>query len=57
MNEEHPEYHLNTWDAGWYQIKLILKQFFPEDLKKFREYYKIFEDVMREGVYKFEFLK
>lgn len=57
LNEEHPEYHLNTWDAGWYQIKLILKQFMPDELKEFRKHYKSFEDVMREGVYKFGFLK
>lgn len=57
LNEEHPEFHLNTWDAGWYQIKLILKQFFPNDLKKFRGHYKMFENIMREGVYKFKFLK
>jgi len=57
LNEEHPEFYLNTWDAGWYQIKLILKQFFPEDLKKFRDHYKMFENIMREGVYKFKFLK
>ena len=57
LNEEHPEYHLNTWDAGWYQMKLILKQFMPVELKEFRKHYKAFEDVMREGIYKFGFLR
>jgi hypothetical protein len=57
MIEEHPEYHLNTWDAGWYQIKLILKRYMPEELKSFVKLYKEFEDRMREGVYKFEFLR
>jgi len=57
LHEEHPEYHLNTWDAGWYQIKLILKQFMPDELREFRKLYKEFEDRMREGVYKFGFLK
>jgi hypothetical protein len=57
LHQEHPEYHLNTWDAGWYQIKLILKEFMPERLKTFRADYKKFEDRMREGVYKFGFLK
>jgi hypothetical protein len=53
----NPEWHLNAWDAGWYQIKLILKQKMPKELKEFNEKYKIFEDKMREGVYKFEFLR
>jgi len=57
LYREHPEYHLNTWDAGWYQIKLILKQFMLDDLKEFRKLYKEFEDRMRKGVYKFGFLK
>jgi len=23
----HPEYHLNSWNAGWYQINIILKAY------------------------------
>jgi len=57
LHEEHPEWHLHTWDAGWYQIKLILKKYFKDDLKEFNLLYKKFEDRMREGVYKFGFLK
>ena len=57
MIEEYPEYHLNTWDAGFYQIKKILKKYMPDELKAFRTLYKEFEDRMREGVYKFDFLK
>ncbi len=37
MNQEHPEYFLNTWDDGWYQIKLILKKYLKEDLLDFNE--------------------
>lgn len=57
MNESHPEYNLQCWDAGWYQIKIILKEYLSEDLKEFRVMYKAFEDRMREGVYKFGFLR
>lgn len=57
LHEEHPEYHLNTWDAGWYQIKLVLKQFFPDQLKEFTKKYKEFEDRMRPLVYELGFLR
>ena len=53
----HPEYQTNTWDAGWYQVKAIVKEYMPDELKKFNELYKKFEDRMRKGVYKFGFLK
>ena len=57
LHNEHPEYHLNTWDAGWYQIKLILKQFYTDDLKAFTTKYKEFEDRMRPLVYELGFLR
>lgn len=57
LHNEHPEYHLNTWDAGWYQIKLILKQFYTDDLKVFTTKYKEFEDRMRPLVYELGFLR
>ena len=57
LHTEHPEYHLNTWDAGWYQIKLILKAFYPEQLKEFTKKYKEFEDRMRPLVYELGFLR
>ena len=57
LNEEHPNYNLQTWDAGWYQIKLIAKEYCKDELKEFTEKYKAFEDRMREGVYTFGFLR
>jgi len=55
--DAHPEWHINTWDASWYQIKLLLKAYMPDALKSFREVYKAFGDRMREGVYDFGFLR
>ena len=49
--------NLQCWDAGWYQIKLILKEYLPEDLKAFNKLYANFETRMREGVYEFGFLR
>lgn len=57
LNQLYPEWNLNSWDAGWYQIRLILKTFLKEELEKFNELYSVFGDRMKEGVYKFNFLK
>lgn len=55
-----PEYHLNAWDSGWYQLRKGILEHYPElneELKEFREKFRVFEDRMREGVYEFGFLK
>lgn len=57
MHQTNPEYHLNAWDAGWYQIKKILNEHFKEDLATFNSKYKVFENRMRPQVYQLGFLK
>jgi hypothetical protein len=55
-HQEHPEYHLQAWDAGWAQMKNLLKEYFPDDYKAFRNKFKEFEKRMRKGVFEFGFL-
>ena len=57
FNESHPEYQINNWDCGFYQIKALLKEFMPDDLKEFRVLYKQLADKMRPMVYELGFLK
>ena len=57
FNESHPEYQINNWDCGFYQIKALLKEFMPDDLKEFRTLYKQLADKMRPMVYELGFLK
>jgi len=56
MHQTNPEYHLDAWDAGWYQIKKILNDHFKDDYKVFTEKYKAFEDRLRPQVYHLGFL-
>jgi hypothetical protein len=49
--------HLNSWDAGYAQLKLLWKEYFPEQFKEFRNKYKVLEDKMRPMVYELGFLK
>jgi hypothetical protein len=57
FNEEHPEYFVNAWDAGWYQIKAILKEFEPETLKAIFEQRRKCATRMEPLVYELGFLK
>lgn len=57
FNQMHPEYQINCWDAGWYQIKGLLKEFHKDELEEFNKLYKKLEDKMRPMVYELGFLK
>ena len=57
FNKEHPEYQINNWDCGFYQIKKLCKEYMPELLKEFKEVYKALADKMRPMVYTLGFLK
>lgn len=51
------ENHLNSWDAGYAQLKLVWKEYFQDEFKEFRQLYKNLEDRMRPLVYELGFLK
>lgn len=57
MSEEHPEYHLDSWDAGYAQLKLVWEQYHNEEFKAFRKAYKAFEDRLIPIVYEVGFLR
>jgi hypothetical protein len=48
--------HLNSWDAGYAQLKLVWKEYFPNEFKEFRQLYKNLEDRMRPLVNELGFL-
>ncbi len=50
------ENHLDSWDAGYAQLKLVWKEYFQEDFREFRQLYKNLEDRMRPLVYELGFL-
>ena len=50
------ENHLDSWDAGYAQLKLVWKEYFKEDFQEFRQLYKNLEDRMRPLVYELGFL-
>jgi len=53
-----PKFHLNAWDAGWYQIRMgILKEHFPKEYSEFRELLLVLRKRMAPLVYELGFLK
>lgn len=57
FNEKEPEYQVMNWDAGFYQLKWILKDY---DLDKFREFqliYRQYEESIRHLVHECGFLR
>lgn len=56
----HPEYHLNTWDMGYYQLNKLIQDCgdaqLQAEFKTFRALYKSFEDRLRPLVYTLGFL-
>jgi hypothetical protein len=50
------ENHLDSWDAGYAQLKLVWKEYFPVEFDEFRQLYKNMEDRMRPLVYELGFL-
>ena len=56
FNKKHPEYQVNNWDIGWYQVKGIAKEYSKDKLKEFDKLYKEFSDRLRPLVYELGFL-
>ena len=57
FDESHPEYQVNNWDAGWYQVKAILKEFMPSELEAFKEVFDKLQEKMIPNIYNIGFLK
>ncbi len=54
----YTHWNISSWDAGWYQIKLLLNECgMLEELDSFKEKFKKFSERLHEGVYKFGFLR
>ena len=57
FNEDNENYQIMNFDCGWYQIKGMLKEYMPNELKQFNDLYKKLAEKMRPLVYEVGFLK
>mgnify|MGYP003425531146 CR=1 FL=1 len=57
FESDHSNHHIHTWDAGYYQLKDLWKEYLPEDFKIFRNLFKQFGNELRPLVYELGFLR
>lgn len=57
VSENNSEYHLDSFDCGYAQLKLVWKEYFKDEFTEFRNKYKQLEDRMRPLVYDLGFLR
>jgi len=53
----HPDLHLNTWDAGLYQIKHLFRDLFPTEWAELQDAFRKLSARLEPGVYTYRFLK
>ena len=53
----HPEYQTNLFDLGWYQVKFIMKELYPEQYKENRRLYREYIKGLLDLVYEAGFLR
>lgn len=54
---EHPNYQINNWDAGWYQLKGLISEADRNGLSEFQELYNALNEKLKPMVYELGFLK
>lgn len=57
FDESHPDYQINGWDIGYFQLKALWKEYAPKEFKEFKELFKNLANKMRPMVYELGFLK
>ena len=57
FDEDNENYQINNWDASFYQLKALWKEYAKEDFEEFKELYKKLSDKMLPMVYELGFLK
>lgn len=56
FDEDNENYQINNWDASYYQMKSLWKEYAKDDFEEFKSLYKKLSDKMRPMVYELGFL-
>ena len=55
-SDEFHDCQINNWDCGYYQLKMLWKEYMPKELAKFRALYSKLADKMRPMMYELGFI-
>lgn len=50
--DDYPEFYLQAWDAGWFQIKQIQKKFNTDNYARFQDAFASLKDKLEQNTYK-----
>lgn len=56
-NEDHPEWHVNNWDAGFYQVFKLINEYKIEGFDEFKNSYNDLERKIENRVYELKMLQ
>lgn len=51
INDDSPEYAVNTWDASWNQILKVANQYIPEKVKEFNKLFNKYQSDISDLIY------
>lgn len=54
--DDYPEYYLESWDAGWFQIKQVNRQYPAKEYVRFQESFNLLRDKINKQVYDLKML-
>lgn len=57
FGDDYPDYQINNWDCGYYQLKKLWSEYLPEEFREFRLAFGALASAMRPMVYELGFLK
>lgn len=52
INDDSPEYAVNTWDASWNQIVKVANQYIPDQVKEFNKLFNSYQSDITDLIYK-----
>ena len=57
FNKDHPDFHINNWDCGYAQLKVLWETYMEHEFKEFRKSYRKLTNKLKTQVFMLGILK